>query len=403
MSKESEFKLRRSHSFFLTVLILSSIGLVATDVYLPSLPFIEVDLSTTKNIAQLSLTFYLVSFSLSQLFYGPLSDKIGRRKVAFGSLTISLFGTLVCIFASSIYLLILGRLIQGLGLGAGSTLARSIRRDVHSGNDLSHFGSYIIIGTSILFALAPAIGGYIQEYIGWRFNFLFLLVFTLFGLICVWFWLPETNKNPNPLALKFKSMAHHYFVLLKSPVFMGYSLCSGLAFGGFAAYLVSTPFLFENIIGLSSIEYGRLGLFIAIGLGCGGIFNKLSIGSQGRNKMLVIGISVMFFSGLLMLLLALFLSLHVLWVMIPMLTYAFGAGITFTNSFAGAFHSFARIAGFAAALFGCIQILGGAFGSMSMVLLNEKNQIPLSIILIVIGISAFISQKIAYNQDDSKV
>ena len=245
MTKESEFKLRHSHSFFLTVLILSSIGLVATDVYLPSLPFIEVDLSTTKNIAQLSLTFYLVSFSLSQLFYGPLSDKIGRRKVALGGLTISLFGTLVCIFAPSIYLLILGRLIQGLGLGAGSTLARSIRRDVHSGNDLSHFGSYIIIGTSILFAIAPAIGGYIQEYIGWRFNFLFLLVFTLFGLICVWFWLPETNKNPNLLALKFKSMVHHYFVLLKSPVFMGYSLCSGLAFGGFAAYLVSTPFLLK--------------------------------------------------------------------------------------------------------------------------------------------------------------
>ena len=119
--------------------------------------------------------------------------------------------------------------------------------------------------------------------------------------------------------------------------------------------------------------------------------------------MLVIGISVMFFSGLFMLLLGLFLSLHVLWVMIPMVTYAFGAGITFTNSFAGAFHSFARIAGFAAALFGCIQILGGAFGSMSMVLLNEKNQIPLSIILIVIGISALISQKIAYNQDDSKI
>ncbi|MBS0629704.1 MAG: multidrug effflux MFS transporter [Verrucomicrobia bacterium] len=380
----------------MTVLILSSIGLVATDVYLPSLPFIEVDLSTTEILSQLSLTFYLVSFSLSQLFYGPLSDKIGRRKVAFGGLTLSLFGTLLCIFAPSIYLLILGRLIQGFGLGAGSTLARAIRRDVHSGNDLSHFGSYIIFGTSILFAIAPAIGGYIQHYIGWRFNFLFLLVFTLFGLISVWFWLPETNKNLNPLALKFKFMVHHYFVLLKSPVFMGYSLCSGLAFGGFTAYMTSTPFLFQNIIGLGSIGYGKLGLFIAIGLGAGGIFNKMFVRSLGRDRMLIIGITVMFFSGIVMLISGLFLSLHVLGVMIPMLTYAFGGGITFTNSFAGALDPFARTAGFAGALFGCIQILGGAFGSMSTVLLNEKNQIPLSIILIIIGIITFIAQKIAF-------
>ncbi|HEY5259397.1 MAG TPA: hypothetical protein VIJ46_02035, partial [Rhabdochlamydiaceae bacterium] len=125
-------------------------------------------------------------------------------------------------------------------------------------------------------------------------------------------------------------------------------------------------------------------------------FNKLSIGSRGSHQMLVLGIAVMFFSGLLMLLLALLNSIHVLAIMIPMLMYSFGAGITFTNSFAGAFHPFAKIAGFAGALFGCVQIFGGAVGSGLMSLISGRNQIPLSIILIAIGISAYLFQKIAY-------
>jgi MFS transporter, DHA1 family, 2-module integral membrane pump EmrD len=392
----TESKLTHSRTFFLTVLMLSSIGLVATDLHLPSLPFIERDLVTTKSMAKLSLALYLLSFSLSQLFYGPLSDRIGRRKTALLGLTLSLFGSLTCIFCWNISSLILGRFIQGLGLGVGSTSARSIRRDVHSGDDLAHFGSYIIIGTSILFAIAPALGGWIQHYMGWRITFLFMLIYTLFSMLCVWLWLPETHRALNLSATKYKSLIHHYSTLLTSPVFIGYSLCSSLAFGGLTAYLASSPFLFENILGLTSIEYGRLGLVIAAGLGLGGYFNKISIKSLGRDRMLLIGITLIFLSGLLMFFLALFSLINTFAIIVPMLTYSFGAGVTFTNAFAGAFHPFSKIAGFAGALFGCMQILGGAIASGLMTVINEKDQTPLSIILIVVGIAAYLCQRVAF-------
>lgn len=380
-------------SFFIAVLMLSSIGLVATDSYIPSLPFIQSELSTTKGLAKLTLSMYLLSFSTSQLYYGQLSDKIGRRKTALLGLTLSLFGSLVCVFSLNIYSLITGRFLQGLGLGAGATLARTIRRDVHSGNDLARFGSYIIIGTSILFAAAPAIGGYIQHYLGWRMNFLFILLYTLFGIYCVWAWLPETNKSLNPLATKLRVIIHNYLVLVKSPIYFGYCLCSSLAFAGLTAYFTSSPFLFETQLGLTPIEYGRLGLFIAGGLGAGGFFNKFNVKAHGRHTMLATGISVIFLSGILMYVLAYLNLIKVISIMIPMFFYSFGAALTFTNSVAGAFQRFPHIAGFAGAMFGSMQIFGGAFASGLMILIDEKNQIPLSLILIAIGIIAYIFQR----------
>ncbi len=391
----SEHKLLNLRTFFLAVFFLSSIGLIATDIYLPSLPIIERDLLTIPDVAKLTLTLYLITFSLSQLFYGPLSDRIGRRKTAFLGLLISLFGSFICTISFDISTLILGRMIQGLGLGAGSTLARAIRRDVHSGNDLAHFGSFIIIGTSITFALAPTIGGYIQHFIGWRYNFLLIMLYTLIGMVGIAFWLPETNKELNPLATKIKSMVHHYVVLLKSPIFMGYSLCSSLGFGGLTAYLTSSPFIFENILGLTPVGYGRLAIILALGLGLGGFYNQRMVKTKGRHKMLVIGVIAMALAALLMFSLALYF-MNIFVIMFPMLLYSFGAGITFTNAFAGAFHHFGRIAGFVGALYGCIQIFGGALASGTMAFISFNTQMPLCILLVVIGVATYFLQKWAY-------
>lgn len=391
----SDSKIIHLPTFLVAVLMLSSIGLVTTDVYLPSLPFIQADFLTTPYLVQLTLSFYLISFSLSQLIYGPISDRVGRRKTVLFGLVISLVGTLVCEFSSTITILILGRFLQGLGLGAGAALSRSIRRDVHSGDDLARFGSFVIIGTSIMFAIAPALGGYIQQYVGWRGNFFFMSVYILFNILFILFFLPETIVKFNSSATKVKNVLNNYFFLVKSPVFMGYSLCSSLAFAGLTAYLTVSPFIFEKVMGLMPIEYGRLGLIIAGGLGIGGYFNKLAIKPLGRKKMLTIGTISIFLSGALMLLLGLMHLLNLWAIMLPMFIYTFGAGITFTNSFAGAFHPFAKIAGFTGALFGCLQILGGFVSSIVLAQFQQNNQILLSVLLTVVGISAYFFQKLA--------
>ncbi len=383
-------------TFFPTVLLLSTLGFVATDIYLPSFPSIQGTFSTTKSAVQLSLSLFLLSLSFSQLIYGPLSDQLGRKKIALSGLAFSLLGTLLCLFSWSISSLIVGRFLQGFGMGAGNALARAIQRDVYSGDGLAHFGSLTAIGSASLMAAAPTLGGYIQHFLGWRATFIFLLLYTLYGLLSVWFWLPETNKHPNPSALQRKVFFGHYLHLMKNPIFLGYSGCASLSFAGFSAYFASSPFLFETLLGLTPVEYGWLALLFAAGLGIGAYFNIFFLKLYGRHRMLVVGIVVLCFSGALMLSLGLLGIMNVWSIILPIALYTFGAAMTLANSFAGAFHPFAQIAGFAGALYGCLQILGGVIGSTAVAMIREVNQIPLSIILLCIGIGAYFLQWLAF-------
>lgn len=374
----------------------ATLGLVATDIYLPSFPFIQSTFSTSKSLVQLSLSLYLFSLSLSQIVYGPISDRYGRRNVALISLAIGLAGTVLCLFAPNIFTLIAGRFFQGLGFGAGATLGRAILRDVYSGNELAHFGSLIAIGTSIRMALAPILGGYIQLYLGWRYNFLFICIYTAIAFVAIWRKLPETHKELNVLAMRFKTFTENYLHLLTSPVFMGYSCCAGLGFAGLSAYFASSPYLFEKIIGLSAVTYGWMALFLALGLSVGGYCNKRLIPHLGKNRLLALGTALLFLSGVLMWILALFGWINLSVILVPMFFYTFGLAMTFANSFAGAFHPFGKIAGFAGALYSTLQILGGALATGIIAATNEKNQIPLAIVCTIVGALAFFSQRMAF-------
>jgi len=191
--------------FILVILMLGSIGFVATDLYLPSLSSIVKDFSTTKAYVQLTLSFYLLFFGVSQFFYGPLSDKVGRKKIVLYGLSLTIVGSIVCVFSPNVGVLIVGRSIEGFGVGAGATMMRAILRDLYVGDELAKKGSYIATGTGVFMAGAPIIGGYIQDFFGWRFNFVFIVLYTLMGILIVSKFLPETIKELNPHAIKAKN------------------------------------------------------------------------------------------------------------------------------------------------------------------------------------------------------
>jgi DHA1 family 2-module integral membrane pump EmrD-like MFS transporter len=380
---------------FLIILSLTTLAHVSADMYVPSLPAITQALATDSSTIQLTLSFYMLGFGLSQLIYGPLSDRIGRRKpIVFGVL-LGVMGGMICALAPVAAVLIVGRFIQGVGIGVSNCVGRSLTRDVLSGTQLAKIGSHISMVNAVFLAMAPTLGGYIQTFIGWRATFIILVLYAFAVWMLVYYKLPETNLNLNPDATKLNVMIRNYLILLRNKAFIGFTLCSGLAYAGLVAYLTVAPFLLQNIVGLTPVQFGWLAFLVAGSIFLSAFINSKLIVAKGIPAMMFYGACLMITAGILMLALALCGFLNTVVVMLPVAFFSMGAGLTFANAFAAAFHEFPHMAGSAGALFGCIQILTGGLVSAIMAAVHATTQLPLAVILVVLGVAALFFLRLA--------
>ncbi|MCP5469309.1 MAG: multidrug effflux MFS transporter [Chlamydiales bacterium] len=388
--------------FVISVILLLCVGYVATDLYLPSLPAIVQQLQTTISKGQLTVSLYMVTFSLSQLLYGPFSERFGRRKIFFFGLFFSLIGTFFCLFSFNITQLIIGRLLQGAGLGAGAALCRPIIRDVASGDQYAHIASFLAMSAAFFMAAGPAIGGYLQVTWGWRSPFLVLALFTLLVIIALYFWLPETKKELNREALHTRFFFKSYWQLLSNPIFMGYALCAAATIGGLFAYFTTSPFLLQNMIGLTPIQYGWSVVILGAGLSFGGFLNTHLLKVKGRHFSLLCAVALLILTTVAMLTLALFDYENPYVIVGPMFFYTLCVAIIMASATAGAFTPFPHIAGFAGALFGTLIILGAAVSSYIMSIFENQDQLLLALFLVAAAIAATLLQWVAFCFVDKK-
>ena len=342
----------------------------------------------------------MLFFSLSPLIYGPLSDKIGRKKVALLGLFIGLIGTTAAFFSWNIASLSTARAIQGLGLGACMFLFRVIMRDLFTGDRMAHFTSFVTIAYSAMFALAPFLGGLFEHYINWRISFVFLFLYLSTTVLFVFYWLKETNCSPCMDALNFKILVKNYGHIITNPIFVGYALCCTTTFVILSAFLAETPFLLVTVVGLTPFEFGSLGIVPAIALLIGGLSNTFFIRHMGRHQTLTIGIYILILAALVFLICHFLGILNTLSVLIPMTLSYLGAAFVFPNAVAGALTPFARIAGSAGALLSTFQIIGGFVGAGLMAFFPKVNQLPLAGVAFTMGILAYLAQNIASHKED---
>lgn len=373
------------------VLMLMVLMQMTTDQYIPSLPAITKIFHSSEASSQLTLSLFMLGLGMSHVFYGPLSDKIGRKPPLMFGVGLSILGSLCCFLAPSVLVLIIGRFIQGFGIGCCGSVGRSLVRDLFTDRILSKIGSYVGIVSVFIMVASPVLGGYIQEHFGWRFNFLFLFIFGIGIWILAWCTLPETNHHLNPDAIKFRVMRENYSILLKSKVFLGYALCACLASAGLIGYLAIAPFLFQDVLGLSPIEFGQLTIFIAGAICISGIINSQMVMNKGVSYMVFFGIVFMLMGGFILLILAILGLQNVLSIMIPVSIFSMGLGFTFINAFAGAFHPFPKMAGTVGALYACMQDLSAALSSGIIAFGKWYDQLSLAIILIILGLGSFAS------------
>jgi len=387
------FQFRLSRSLFIVIMLFMSLAQITADMYTPSLPFIAHDLKSSPSTIQMTLSIYMLGFSLSHLYYGPLSDRIGRRSPILQGISLCMIGSLFCVFAPSIVFIMLGRLIQGLGMGACGSVGRPLLRDILSGGQLAKLGSNMGMINVFVVASAPALGGYLQHYLGWRAIFFALFIYSSFVFLLTWKWLPESNFHLNPHATKLNFLIKNYRTVLTNKTFLGYSLCSSFSFAGLIAYATVAPFLLQSVVGLTPVQFGWLSFLIACSLFISMYLNTLFILQKGIAAMVLTGVVMMLLGGLLMIMFTLPGWINTFVIMLPVFFFAMGAGFTFANSFAGAFHPFPNMAGSAGALYGCLQIFGASVISALIALLPIHNQTPLALVFLALGLLSLLAFK----------
>lgn len=362
------------------LLISASLGQVSADIYLPSLPAIAQYFDTPVKYAQLSVTLYMVGLGFSQLIYGPLSDAIGRRKPLLIGIAIVFIGSLLCLAAQNIEMLILGRLLQGLGAGAGVSVTRAMGRDIFDGRTIAKIASYLSIGNVAIMAAAPFIGGMIEEYFVWRINFVFLATYAALILLFIFVKLDETNQYKHSDHLRLKQIKLNIKNILTNKHFLAYAIVSTCTYGGVVAWLTAGAVYLQETAGLSAIQFGTLAFVNGGVFACGALFTAKTVMAWGSKKLIRIGLTCMAIASLGLLLDACYDTRHVIPFLIAVFFYTFGTSTIFSNCFALAMEDFAKTAGFSSSVFGSLQIGGAMLTTFIIAYAPDNTTMPLALI-----------------------
>lgn len=236
----------RPEFIVLTALMISLVALT-TDVMLPALSLIPIELGQDDpGKGHLVISILFAGFALGQLIVGPLSDSYGRRPVIHGGYLMFCLGTLMCLFARSFEMLLLGRLLQGLGMAGPRIVAVAIVRDGYEGRAMARIMSFVMAVFIIVPAIAPAIGQLLISLSGWRATFALLL--GMAGVTWVWFSArqPETLLPQDRRALSLRNITGGIGEIVRTPAAIGFTICSGIIFGPFLAYLSLAQQIFQN-------------------------------------------------------------------------------------------------------------------------------------------------------------
>ncbi|TKD21408.1 multidrug effflux MFS transporter [Rhodobacter capsulatus] len=367
---------------------LSALGPLAIDMYLPGLPTMVTDLGTNEGTIQYSLMVFFAGLTLGQLFYGPLSDRYGRKPLAYFGLALFVLGSLGSAFAGSVESLILFRAIEGLGGSIGMVIAMAVIRDLYTGHAAGRMMALVLMVLGVSPVLAPLAGSAMLAIADWKAIFLVLALVGLALIVCVAVALPETRAPEIRRASHPGRAFRHYLSLLGSRQFLPFVLVSAVAQAGFFAYISGSAFVFISVHGLSPTEYSVLFALNAVGLV---IANQLSAPATRRFGSYAVARAatlVLMVSGLALVGMEL-AGLASVWSHSLLLFFVVAqAGMVMPVLSVRAMASFGSIAGTAAAMLGAIQFVGAAAASGAVGALADGTALPLVCVIAGCGIGA---------------
>jgi DHA1 family bicyclomycin/chloramphenicol resistance-like MFS transporter len=342
---------------WLLVLITTS-GTFGIHVFVPALPQAGAALQAPAALMSLTISLYVLGLALGQLFYGPISDSFGRRPVLLAGLTLYALAGLMAALAPEAHWLVGARLLQAMGGCAGLALGRAMVRDVSPPREAASRLAVLNLAVSAGPAMAPLIGGFLTEQLGWRSVLLFLSLMGAGTTLLALRILPETNQGGRGRSVA--ALAQDYRRLISSPAFLGYAIGGGCATTSWYAYLTALPFMVMDQLGRPLREVG----FIAITLMLGTSLGNLVAARLLRRFSLSVLLPCASLAGVLgtLIFLAPVLAGHLslLTIIAGPLIYMIGVGVTSPLALTRAISVNPAVIGSAAGLYGCIQMGVGA-------------------------------------------
>jgi DHA1 family bicyclomycin/chloramphenicol resistance-like MFS transporter len=345
----------------LTLSLLLGLQPMTTDLYLPALPGLTQDLGASMAQAQRTLSQLLLAFGASQLVWGPVSDRFGRRPVLLLGMLAYLVASVGCALSPRMELLILWRTLQGIAMGAGVMCARAIVRDLYSPAQGATAMSKGLSGLGVIACLAAPLGGVLTAWLGWHAALLALAVFGAATLVLIAWRFEETLAQKNPRALQWGGMWVTWLGILRTPQFVAFSALSLASYGGLFTFLAASSFVYIRVLGFSTTQYGMtmfLNSFIYL-LGtfaCRRLVARLGV----RRSVAVAGVFSLVGGGS-MAALALAGVVAGWAIMLPMCAFIFAHGIHQPCGQSGAVAPFPQAAGTASALNGFLMMLAAFF------------------------------------------
>ncbi|HYK45285.1 MAG TPA: multidrug effflux MFS transporter [Parafilimonas sp.] len=396
---------------FFTILVLgllSAIGPFSIDMYLPGFPAIAAALHTTVPQVALSLSSFFIGISFGQFLYGPLLDRFGRRPPLYAGISLYFLASLWCVFATSVHMLIVLRLFQGLGGCVGMVAARAYVRDIFPVHEIAKIFSLLMLVIAVSPIVAPTSGGYVTAHLGWQYIFVVLTVFSALILALMHFVLPAGRPADKSLSLKPKPIVRSFLAVFKNPQFLTYALTGSIAASGLYAYVSGSAYVFMQLYKVTEQQFGWIFAIIAAGLIASSQVNSLLLRNFESSEIIRVALLCQAITGIILLLGAVFNIWNVYAMIIGIFIFLCCQGFTFPNASALCLAPFSKNAGTASALMGGIQMITGTLSSALVSVLANGTSLPMTAVMGGCSLSAFLilmigQKKIGYRTELKEV
>ncbi|MBY7667129.1 multidrug efflux MFS transporter EmrD [Vibrio anguillarum] len=379
------------------IAILTAVGQMTQTMYVPSIGHMAGEFLVSPASLQAVMACYLIPYGLSQFVYGPLSDRLGRKPIIIAGLLIYIAGSLLALFAHQYDWFLVGSFIQGLGIGCGGAMSRTLTRDCFSGAELHKANS--LISMCVIFSplIAPVLGGYLTESFGWRSSYLFLSLFAIAVVITMMTSMVETLPKA---ARRHESVVNSYRYVLSDKRFQGYLICLVATFSGVAVFEAAAGVLLGGVLQLPATTVSLLFVLPIPGYLVGAALSSVIALNFNEKSALYVGLVAIALGSLVVFVPGVLGQTSALTLIGGATVYFLGAGILFPAATTGALTPLPYHAGTGGAVLGGMQNLGAGLATLLASAFPAHDQMPLGALMLLMSVFAVVGLIRVYSKHD---